>query len=79
MSLEEMYMKIRTNSEGDAAVDFTEHGEIAGFEILDDSNYPGFSPEYPKMEVVTFEIEKIKNVRMQKPFKGAFSINMRNL
>ena len=60
-------------------VNFEEHREIVDFEILDDSNYLGFSPEYLKMEVETFEIEKIKNVGMQKSFKSAFSINMRNL
>ena len=70
MRLEETDMNIRTNSKVDSAIDFAEHGEIAGFEILDDSNYAGFSPEYPKMEVVTFEIEKIKMWECKNLFKA---------
>lgn len=70
-------MKIRYYKK---VVDFEEHREIAGTEILDASNYQGFSPDCPKIEVKAFEMEKVKNMGMQKPFQGAFSINknMRN-
>lgn len=80
MSLEEMDMKIRYDTKIDAAVDFEEHGEMVGFEIIDASNYLGFSHEYPNFEVKTFKVEKVKNAGRQKPFRGAFSINknMRN-
>lgn len=43
----------------DVAVDFGEHEEILGVEILDASEYLGFSPEHPKIEVKDFEVEAV--------------------
>ena len=43
----------------DVAVDFGEHEEIVGMEILDASKYLGFSPGQPKIEVKDFEVETV--------------------
>jgi len=43
----------------DVAVDFGEHEEIIGIEILDASKYLGFSLGHPKIEVKDFEVETV--------------------